>query len=329
MKSTKRNKMKKSILYFISITFLVLTFTANVWAQQVRTALKGDAYVIKKGESAALEIGGKIVLGFDKGFTDIKTATGKYFVGNLKDKNFYLFDRSGKEVQLGKQGTKGYDKISLIDGTIVATDKGVTRYYSEQDITVEIKPQATGHDFFEKQIEKKTGQPVFNPEKMAQAKATEQAEYLSSLVRADGRFEIRPKPNSNRQQIFVKGKMLHEAQEYKVVSDPEYWNKTGCWALIAKNGGNYGAILLVVYEEGGKKEELILQVIPYKYSFISHHGGNMLDCTTRSGAPHYFNFGGWNFDSNWRTGQFTPTYKKWVHNKSTDEWTFQKQEEKK
>ncbi|WP_294078907.1 hypothetical protein [Proteiniphilum sp. UBA5384] len=312
--------MKRILIRSAAIFIFAAFCSVSAYTQQVRVALKGDAYLLKKGEYIALEVGGKIVIGFDEEFTGITSSDGKYFIADYDGEEFYIYDRAGKEVELGGGLTQRYDKIAVIDGTIVVTKKGETRYYSGDDPSVEIKAQTASHDFFDKGRE-------FNPEKMAQAVASEQAKYLSGLVRPDGKFEIRPKPNSNRQQIFVNGKMLHEAQEYKVVSDSEWWSKTGCWAIIAKNSGKYGAVLLEVYEEDGKKGESVLQVIPYQYSFVSHHGGNMLKCTTISGAPHYFNFSGWKFDFNWK--EFIPTYVKWVHNKSSNEWTLQKQEEKK
>lgn len=306
----------------------VLCMTA-VQAQQVRVALKGDAYLIRNGKLAALEVGGKIVIGFDQEFAEIITSTGNYFAARYEedDSDWYIYDRNGNEAELGG-GSYGwsFDKVSMVAGIIVVEEKGKTYYFSENDLSTTIKPQAAGHDFFEKELEKKTGQPAFNPEKMAQSKASRQADSLSSLVRKDGRFEIRAKPNSNRQQIFVKGKMLHEAQEYKVVLDTEFWDKYGCWVMIAKNGGYYGAIIIEVYEEDGESHLDWGQLIPYKYTFGAHEVGNMMKLTRKGGVPDYFNTNGWRFSLDWRTGKFTPTHERWVHNEATDEWTLKKPE---
>ena len=219
--------MKK--IFFVAAFALLTAGPGAVSAQQARVALKGNAYMIKEGNAASLEVDGKIVCTLDDGYVDFKTATGNYFAAEFDDGRFVLLNREGCSVVLGPRDEIDYYKISLVSGTVVAQKEknSKPKYYSEKDLSVEITPQAVGHDFFEKEIENKTGQPVFNPEKMAQGKSSEQAEYLSSLVPEAGRFEIRPKPNSTRQQIFVKGKMLDEAQEYKVVSPRRYGTNGG------------------------------------------------------------------------------------------------------
>ncbi|NDV79396.1 hypothetical protein [Dysgonomonas sp. 511] len=314
--------MKLIIKKIALIAFCAFVAAPAVFAQQARVALKGNAYVIKEGKYAGLEIDGEVLIPVvTKYWVNFDTSTGKYFVAETENGDFCVLDRNGKQVKLG--GRRNFYKASTVDGTIMtqATKDSPPKYFSENNLSVEVKVETASHDFFDKDR-------VFNPEKMAQAKASEQAEYLSSLVTPDGRFEIKPKPNSYRQQIFVQGKMLHEAQEYRVLSDPEYWNKTGCWAIMCKNNGYYGALLLGVYEKDGKQMVEILQTIPYEYTFVSHHDGNMIKATTKSITNHYFNFGGWKFDRDWKTGNFTPEYKKWVKNKSTGKWTLQKQEEK-
>lgn len=317
-------------LFFTVLLAALATGPGAVSAQQARVALKGNAYMIKDGKAASLEVDGKIVCTLEDGYVDFKTATGNYFAAEFDDGRFVLLNRKGSSVVLGPRDEIDYYKISLVSGTVVAQKEkdSKPKYHSEKDLSVEITPQAVEHDFFEKEIEKKTGQPVFNPEKMAQGKSSEQAEYLSSLVPEAGRFEIRPKPNSTRQQIYVRGKMIDEAQEYKIVSTPEVWNEWGYWILITKNGGYYGLLGIEVREENGNRIARKEVLIPHKYTYGIHHDGNMLKFTKRGGVPEWFNWWGYNFDNDWRTGKFTPTYKQWVQNKSTGEWSLVKQEPK-
>ena len=309
--------MKKLVLFSI----LICCGICFSYAQKVKVSLNDNAYMIKGDKYAALEINGKIVIPDTKYYTDF-TFKGKHFIAEFIDGSFMLLDREGNKVKVG--GVFVFSKLSIVDGTIIAqiSKDGEARYYSEDNPSVELKVQKAGHDFFDKDRK-------FNPEKMAQAKATLQADSLSKLVRADGKFEIRPKPDSYRQQIFLKGKMMHEAQEYNVISGVEDWNKTGCWMLIAKNNGLYGVVAVEIWEEDGKKGMQVLQTVPYEYTFALHHNGNMVKCTTRSVTSHWLNWWGWKFDNDWRTGKFTPTNMKWILDKSTNKWALQKQEEKK
>lgn len=278
---------------FLTVLLVALaTGPGAVSAQQARVALKGNAYMIKDGKAASLEVDGKIVCTLNDGYVDFETATGNYFAAEFDDGRFVLLNREGHSVVLGPRDEIDYYKISLVSGTVVAQKEkdGKPKYYSEKDLSVEITPQ--------------------------------------TLVPEAGRFEIRPKPNSTRQQIFVRGKMLDEAQEYKVVSTPEVWNKWGYWILITKNGGYYGLLGIEVREENGKQIVRKEVLIPHKYTFGIHHDGNMLKFTKRGGVPEWFNWWGYNFENDWRTGKFTPTYKQWVQNKSTGEWSLVKQEPK-
>ena len=312
--------MKRIIINIFAVLTVSALCITVAQAQQVRVALKGDAYVIQDGKYVALEVDGKIVIDFDYEFIQIITSTGKYFAAEDDEGDFMIFDRSGENVELGK-GSFGsfFDKVSMIDGTIVIQTKGKTHYFSENDISREIKVEQAGHDFFDKGRD-------FNPEQMTRSKAAAEAERLSALMPPENRFEIRQKSNSQRQEVVVHGKVVHEAQEYAVLSDEEWFKEEEFWVLVAKNNGKYGVVAINAYadKETGERKGYAVQMVPYEYSFARFHDGTgpMITCTTMSGARTHFNYYGWNFDHDYRTGNYTGTKKRWVYDEATEKWTF-------
>lgn len=282
--------MKKNIINTLVILIVSVLCVSVAQAQQVRVALKGDAYVIKEGKYVALEVGGKIVIGFDEEYTEIITSTGKYFAARFgkDDSDWYIHDRNGEEVELGG-GSYGssFDKVSMVDGTIIIENKGKKHYFSESDITKAIQVQTAGADFFDKGRD-------FNPEKMTRDKAASQSEALSAQVAEHGRFEIRQKANSQRQELVVDGKVLLECQEFTIVSDAEYFNKTTCHAFIVKNNGLYGTFLISLYMKDGKKMVESKQFVPYEYTFMRPDPDQkgIVIGTTKSSTRHFMSFTG-------------------------------------
>ncbi|GAB0481696.1 hypothetical protein KML24007_04420 [Alistipes indistinctus] len=310
--------MKRILIRSAATLIVALICSVGAYAQQVRVALKGDANLIKEGKYVALEVAGKIVLGFDEEFTEIITSSGKYFAATDEDGGWYIYDRNGKETEIGggSYGSK-FDKARMVDGTIIVEKNGKTHYFNESDLTKEAVVEQAAHDFFDKGRD-------FNPEKMTRDKASTEAERLSALMPPENRFEIRQKSNSQRQEVVVHGKVVHEAQEYTVLSDEEWFKEKEFWVLVAKNNGKYGVVAINAYadKETGKREGYAVQMVPYEYSFARFHDGTgpMITCTTMSGARTHFNYYGWNFDHDYRTGKYTGTKKRWVYDEATEKW---------
>lgn len=323
--------MKKHTINIFTILLFSVLCVSVAQAQQVRVALKGDAYVIKEGKYVALEVGGKIVIGFDEEFTEITTATGNYFAArNEDDADWYLYNRNGKEVVLGDRYTMTYYKLSLVDGTIIAQEKkdSKVKYYSESNPAVEIQVQKANPDHFEKELEKKGG---FSPKLAGQRKDIEIMQKALAEVEPIGWFELKENENKGI-DLVVDGKVLFNARSFTLISSAEEYKKSNCWFFIITRGDftqRYGIYGISMYMKDGKKVVENAMLIPYEYSFISHEGGNMIKCSRSAGSPTYFNWWGWNFNRDWRTGQYTSTYNKWVHDKATDKWSLQKQEENK
>ena len=249
-----------------------------VLAQQVRIALKGDAYIIKEEKYAGLEVDGEVLIPVStKYWVNFSTSTGKYFVAETENGTFNVLDRKGKQVKLGDY--RNFYKASVVDGTIMtqATKDSPPKYFSENNLSiVEVKVEQAEADFFDKDR-------VFNPEKMTRDKAVEQSKLLSAQVEPHGKFEIRQKANSQRQELVVDGKVLWEAQEIVPITDAKFFNKTTCWGFIVKNGGLYGTYGLSLYMKDGKKCIEHQQFIPYEYTFIRADAQpGIVRCTTKS-----------------------------------------------
>jgi hypothetical protein len=141
-----------------------------------------------------------------------------------------------------------------------------------------VQAEQAGADFFDKGRD-------FNPEKMTRDKSIEASKALSAQVAAHGKFEIRMKANSSRQELVVDGKVIWECQEFTIVSDAEYFNKTSCHAFIVKNNGLYGTFIVGMEMNNGEKVVEYQQFIPYEYTFIrADSQPGIVRCTTKSGV---------------------------------------------
>lgn len=327
--SNTQRTMKK--IFFVAVLALLTAVPSVVFAQQSRVAMKGDAYLLSDGKHVALEVAGKVVIGFDTEFTEIITSTGNYFAARYKedDSDWYIYDRNGEEVELGG-GSYGwsFDKVSMVAGTIIVEEKGKTYYFSENDLSTAIKPQAAGHDFFEKEIEKKGG---FSPKLAGQRADVEAMEKALSEVDPIGWFELRTNDKGSL-DLVVDGKVLFTSNSFRLLSDAAEYNKSGCWFFRISRGNNYpryGVYCIAMFMEDGKKVVQNEMMIPYEYTFIAHDGGNVVRCTKQGGAIEYFNWWGWHFDVDRQTRKFVSTNEKWVYNKATDKWSLIKQESKK
>ncbi|NDV58882.1 hypothetical protein [Bacteroides sp. 519] len=316
--------MKKIIL----ISFLILG-NLCCYAQTVRVALHGNSYIIKEGKYASLEVDGKIVVEHENFFIDYKTSTGNYFAAENEDGEFIIIDRTGEEVKLGDNYPTFQYKASMINGTIVVQEHkdSKPKYYSENDPSVELQVQKADPDHFEKELEKKGG---FSPKLAGQRKDIELIEKALAEVEPIGWFEVRQNSTKGL-DLVVDNKVLFNARSFTLISTAEEYKKSNCWFFITTRGDHYQRYAVYgisMYYKDGKKVVENVMTIPYEYTFMSHEGGNVVKCSKNSGSS-YFNWWGWNFDRDWRTGEYTPTNKKWVHNESTDKWELQKQEENK
>ena len=317
--------MKK--IFFAVVLALLTAVPGAVCAQQARAALKGNAYAVQGDKYVMLEIDGKTVVTEKDGCLNFKTSTGNYFVAEFLNGMYKLFDRSGKVVPLG--GAYLFHKLSSVDGTVVAQISPDTppKYYSESNLSVEIKPQALDANHFEKEIEKKGG---FSPKLAGQRADVEAMEKALAEVEPIGRFELRDN-NKGSLDLVVDGKVLFTSNSFRLLSDAAEYNKSGCWFFRISRGNNYpryGVYFIAMFMEEGKKVVQNEMIIPYEYTFIAHDGGNVVRCTKQGGAIHYFNWWGWRFDVDRQTRKFVSTNEKWVYDKITDKWALVKQEPK-
>ena len=313
---------------FLAAALALLTAGPGVvFAQQARVALKGNACAVQGEKYVMLEIDGKTVVTEKDGCRNFKTSTGNYFVAEFLNGMFRLYDRSGKIVPLG--GVYLFHKLSSVDGTVVAqiSEETAPKYYSENDLSVEIKAQALEANHFEKEIERKGG---FSP-KLAGQRADVEA-MKKALVEVDriGWFDLKNNDKGSL-DLVVDGKVLFTATSFSLLSDAAEYKKSNCWFFRITRGSHYpryGVYAISMFMKDGKKVVENAMLIPYEYTFISHDGGNVVKCTTKSGAAHYFNWWGWHFNRDWRTGKYTPTNERWTYDESTDKWALVKQEPK-
>jgi hypothetical protein len=162
---------------------------------------------------------------------------------------------------------------------------------------------------------------------MTRDKAAAEAERLSALMPPENRIEIRQRAGLQWQEIVVHGKVVHDAKEYTILNDEEWLKEKGFWVLAAKFNGMYGVIAVEAYtdEETGELISGAIQLIPYEYTWASNHDGTgpMISCTTRSVTRHYFNYTGWQFSLDARTGKYTGMQKRWVYDELTGKWSLQ------
>lgn len=318
--------MKRFLIRGAVTLIVALICSVGAYAQQVRVALKGDAYLIKEGKYVALEVASKIVLDFDEEFTEIITSSGKYFAATDEDGGWYIYNRNGKEVEIGggSYGSK-FDKARMVDGTIIVEKNGKTHYFNESDLTKEVMPQQASGNFFEEEIERNGG---ISLELAVQRSEVEKIRKEFAQVDSIGWFSL--KNNATKGiDLVVDGKVLFNARSFTLISNAEDYKKSNCWFFIVTRGDyspRYAVYGISMFLKDGKKEVENTLTIPYEYSFIGHEGGNMVKCSKNAGSPAYFNWWGWRFTRDWRTGQYTSTNEKWVHDESADKWTLQKKE---
>lgn len=316
-------------LFFTVLLAALATGPGAVSAQQARVALKGNAYMIKDGKAASLEVDGKIVCTLDDGYVDFKTATGNYFAAEFDDGRFVLLNRKGRSVVLGPRDEIDYYKISLVSGTVVAQKEkdSKPKYYSEKDLSVEITPQAVGANFFEEEIEKKGG---FSPKLAGQRADVEAMEKALAEAEPIGYFELRNNDKGSL-DLVVDGKVLFTSNSFRLLSDAAEYKKSNCWFFRISRGNHYpryGVYAIAMFMEEGKKVVQNQMMIPYEYTFIAHDGGNMVRCTKQGGAIGYFNWWGWRFEVDRQTRKFVSTNERWEYDKATDKWSLKKQESK-
>ncbi|MDR3119036.1 MAG: hypothetical protein LBU44_06410 [Mediterranea sp.] len=121
----------KRVVIFMMVMLFAATAATDAFAQQVRITLRGDANLLEEGKYVALEVGGKIVIGFDEEFTEIITSTGKYFAARYKedDSDWYIYDRNGEEVELGGGS---YRQELMAQGKVVLEVQEFTKILSDE-----------------------------------------------------------------------------------------------------------------------------------------------------------------------------------------------------
>lgn len=265
--------MKTKRIFLLAVVVLMLFSTGSLYAQSSVTVAGNAKMVSKDNASWALEVGGKVVTGYD--YAQFKSTDGVYFAVESKNGKWGICDNTGAflfDCTYAKTSVSGPTAVlyETADGSPKFYDCAARKY---------VEAQQVGADFFDKDRE-------FDPTRMSQAKATEHAKMLSAQVTPDGRFEIRQK--GIRQELVAHGKVILEAQEFKIITDAENWNRTGCWGFIVKNKGLYGTFILENYEEDGKVHLDSMQCIPFEYTFIklddNYKGKGIVRCTKRGGA---------------------------------------------
>lgn len=264
--------MKTKLFFSIAATVAML-FAADTLPAQNRVTVSGNANMVSNDNNSwALEVGGKVVTGYD--YAHFKSTNGVYFAVENKDGKWGICDNAGTFLF-----PCVYAKTSVSDNTamLYETADGAPKFY---DCAARkfVQAEQADADFFDKGRE-------FDPTKMTQAKAEEQAKMLSAQVAPHGKFEIRQKANSQRQELVVDGKVIWECQEFRILSTAEDFNRTTCWAFIVKDKGYYGTYVISLYMKDGQKQLEHQQFIPYEYTFIKadEHPG-IVRCTTKSGA---------------------------------------------
>lgn len=263
----------KTRIFQLAAVAVMLFSSGSLFAQSSVT-VAGDAKMVSKDNASwALEVGGKVVTGYD--YVHFKSTDGVYFAVEAKNGKWGICDNTGAflfDCTYAKTTVSGPTAVlyETADGSPKFYDCAAKKY---------VEPQQVGADFFDKDRE-------FDPTRMTQAKASEQARMLSAQVTPDGRFEIRQK--GIRQELVAHGKVILEAQEFKIITDAKYWDRTGCWGFIVKDKGLYGTYIFQTYEENGKLYLEGRQLIPYEYTFIklddNYKDKGIVRCTKRGGA---------------------------------------------
>lgn len=263
----------KTRIFQIAAVAVMLFSSGSLFAQSSVTVAGNAKMVSKDNASWALEVGGKVVTGYD--YVQFKSTDGVYFAVEAKNGKWGICDNTGAflfDCTYAKTTVSGPTAVlyETADGSPKFYDCAAKKY---------VEAQQVGADFFDKDRE-------FDPTRMTQAKASEQAKMLSSQVTPDGRFEIRQK--GIRQELVAHGKVILEAQEFKIITDAKYWDRTGCWGFIVKDKGLYGTYIFQTYEENGKLYLEGRQLIPYEYTFIklddNYKDKGIVRCTKRGGA---------------------------------------------
>lgn len=266
-------KMKK-ILSVAAIA--VMLFSSGQLMAQSRVSIVGNAVMVSKDNASwALEVGGKVVTGYD--YAHFKSTDGVYFAVEAKNGKWGICDNTGAFLF---QCTYAKTTVSGATAVLYETADGTPKFY---DCAAKkyVEAEQVSADFFDKDRE-------FDPTRMTQAKASEQAKMLSAQVAPHGKFEIRQKANSNRQELVVDGKVVWECQEFRILSSAEDFNRTTCWAFIVKDKGYYGTFVVSLYLKDGKKQLESQQFIPYEYTFIKQdEQPGIVRCTKKGGVIEY------------------------------------------
>lgn len=267
--------MKTNRILSFAAVVLMLFSVGSLFAQS-SVSVAGNAKMVSKDNASwALEVGGKVVTGYN--YAQFKSTDGVYFAVEAKNGKWGICDNTGAflfDCTYAKTTVSGSTAVlyESADGSPKFYDCAARKY---------VEAQQVGADFFDKDRE-------FDPTRMTQAKASEQAKMLSAQVAPHGKFEIRQKANSNRQELVVDGKVVWECQEFRILSSAEDFNRTTCWAFIVKDKGYYGTFVMSLYLKDGKKQLESQQFIPYEYTFIKQdeHPG-IVRCTQKGGAIEY------------------------------------------
>jgi hypothetical protein len=268
--------MKAKIIFSVIAMVVIMVFTTNAASAQSRSTIYGDANMVSKDNNSwALEVNGKVVTGYD--YSHFQSTDGVYFAVEDKNGKWGVCDQAGTflfKCELAKTYVNGSTAM------LYSSTEAPPKIY-DCKTKAYVKAEEAGADFFDKGRD-------FNPEKMTRDKSIEASKALSAQVAVHGKFEIRMKANSSRQELVVDGKVIWECQEFRILSTADDFNRTTCWAFIVKNNGKYGTFVISLYMKDGKKQLESQQFIPYEYSFIvPHTSPGMLECTTMSGASHY------------------------------------------
>jgi hypothetical protein len=208
---------------FSVVAMVVMIISSNSLFAQSRVSVAGNANMVSKDDNTwVLEVNSKVVTGYD--YSHFQSTDGVYFAVEDKNGKWGVCDNAGTflfKCELAKTYVNGSTAM-LYSSTEAPQD---LRLYKTKAY---VKAEEAGADFFDKGRD-------FNPEKMTRDKSIEASKALSAQVAAHGKFEIRMKANSNRQELVVDGKVIWECQEFRIFSDVEYFNKTSCWVFIVKN----------------------------------------------------------------------------------------------
>ncbi|MDR0559624.1 MAG: hypothetical protein LBG92_05605 [Prevotellaceae bacterium] len=263
---------------------VIVSATSSFGQNEVRIALKGNAYAVGTQDKAGLEVDGKLVVA--KQYKSFQTdGNGILFAVEANDGKYGVVDRNGTWIY-----KPTYYKAQITGDMIrlQATANSEPKFYKVTSPTTEVKVTALDPNTFNPEIKENFR---LNSEKAKEIAA--QDTFAAFEFRMD---------EKGRQGLYVDGKNFFEAKKFYLISTYDYYKKSTCWFFIVTDKVSgygkdaYGLYGLCIYTDKntGKKGIEAFLTIPIEYSYIGpvSNGEPAVKCTTFSGASKYFTWYG-------------------------------------